>query len=87
MTNHVTYHHIELETHDILLAEGLPCESFLDTGNKTMFESASGVLDLHPDFRTGAGAAFCAPLIREGQALEAISLTLTNRAQAKSKAA
>jgi hypothetical protein len=30
----VTYLHIELDTHDVLLAEGMPCESFLDTGNR-----------------------------------------------------
>ena len=34
----VTYHHVELERHDVLLAEGLPAESFLDTGNRTAFE-------------------------------------------------
>ncbi len=29
----VTYYHVELATHDVILAEGLPCESYLDTGN------------------------------------------------------
>jgi hypothetical protein len=75
-TTHVTYHHIELESHDILMAEGLPCESFLDTGNKTMFESVSGIIILHPDFCSGPDAAFCAPLIREGAALDAIRACL-----------
>ena len=28
----VTWWHVELPTHDVLLADGLPCESFLDTG-------------------------------------------------------
>jgi hypothetical protein len=79
-TTHVTYHHIELESHDIIMAEGLPCESFLDTGNKTMFESVSGITTLHPDFRPGAGAEFCAPLIRDGEALDRIRTTLTSRA-------
>jgi hypothetical protein len=79
MTNHVTYHHIELATHDILLAEGLPCESFLDTGNKTMFENVSGITVLHPDFRHGPGAKFCAPLIRDGEALEELRAQLTTR--------
>jgi autotransporter passenger strand-loop-strand repeat protein len=46
----VTYYHVELETHDILLAEVLPAESFLDTGNRGMFENADGPLILHPDF-------------------------------------
>lgn len=32
----VTYHHIELATHAVLLAEGLPVESFLDTGERAL---------------------------------------------------
>ncbi len=35
----VSYWHIELESHDILLAEGLPCESYLDTGNRGTLSS------------------------------------------------
>ena len=35
----VEYFHVELERHDILLTEGMPCESYLDTGNRTVFES------------------------------------------------
>jgi autotransporter-associated beta strand protein len=37
----VTYYHVELETHDLLLAEGLPAESYLDTGNRAAFANAS----------------------------------------------
>ena len=33
----VTYWHVELASHDILLAEGLPAESYLDTGNRAAF--------------------------------------------------
>jgi hypothetical protein len=65
---HVTYHHIELAAHGILLAEGLPVESFLDTGNRAMFDGQS-VTVLHPEFRTAADAARCAPLVLEGEAL------------------
>jgi hypothetical protein len=36
----VTYWHVELDRHDILLAEGLPAESYLDTGDRGSFESA-----------------------------------------------
>ncbi len=35
----VTYDHIELERHDVVLAEGLAAESFLDTGGKRMFDN------------------------------------------------
>ena len=79
-TTHVTYHHIELANHDILMAEGLAVESFLDTGNKTMFENALGITTLHPQFRPGPDAMFCAPLVREGQALDFIRAALTRRA-------
>jgi hypothetical protein len=45
----VTYYHVELETHDLLLAENLSVESYLDTGNRRMFENAGEPLLLHPD--------------------------------------
>jgi T5SS/PEP-CTERM-associated repeat protein len=34
----VTYYHVELAEHGVLLANGLPVESYLDTGNRTAFE-------------------------------------------------
>jgi autotransporter passenger strand-loop-strand repeat protein len=34
----VTYYHVELATHGVILAEGLPCESYLDTGNRAAFD-------------------------------------------------
>jgi hypothetical protein len=35
------YFHIELETHDVLIAEGAPCESFLTTAEKlAVFDNA-----------------------------------------------
>jgi autotransporter passenger strand-loop-strand repeat protein len=35
----MTYYHLELDRHDVLLAGGLPCESYLDTGNRSaLFE-------------------------------------------------
>lgn len=36
----VEYWHIELPAHDILFAENLPAESYLDTGNRAAFEGA-----------------------------------------------
>ena len=34
----IDYWHVELPSHDILLAEGLPCESFLDNGDRDSFK-------------------------------------------------
>jgi hypothetical protein len=36
----VTYFHVELDSHDVLLAEGMPAESFLDTGNRGLLTDA-----------------------------------------------
>jgi hypothetical protein len=33
----VTYWHVELERHDVILAEGVACETYLDTGNRQTF--------------------------------------------------
>jgi predicted Zn-dependent protease len=44
----ITYFHVELEdadgqpAHDVLLAEGLPTESYLDTGNRGSFANGAG---------------------------------------------
>jgi hypothetical protein len=35
----VTYYHVELPAHDVILAEGLPCETYLDTGNRAAFDA------------------------------------------------
>src|SRR5208282_2804454 len=37
----VKYFHVELAEHGVLLAEGLPAESYLDTGNRSAFDDAS----------------------------------------------
>jgi hypothetical protein len=75
-TEIVTYHHIELDAHSIILANGLPTESFLDTGNRYMFDN-NGPLTLHPDFRPKGDADFCAPLIRGGLLLTAMRDKIT----------
>ena len=36
----VEYFHVELDTHAILFAEGLPAESYLDTGNRGFFANS-----------------------------------------------
>ncbi len=38
-----TYFHVELDRHDIVLADGLPCETYLDTGNRGALYHESGV--------------------------------------------
>jgi len=46
----VHYFHIELGTHDVILAEGLSVETYLDTGDRGCLDNAGQPLSLHPDF-------------------------------------
>jgi hypothetical protein len=70
-TAEARYWHIELEAHNVLLAEGLPAESYLDTGNRGAF--GGDVPQLHPDFALRVwDEAACARLVTHGPILEAV---------------
>jgi hypothetical protein len=67
----VTYYHIELPHHAVLLAEGLPAESYLDTGDQTNFANGGGPIALFPDFASRVwDAEGCAPLVVTGPELD-----------------
>jgi hypothetical protein len=46
----VSYGHIEPDSHDMILAEGLAAESYLDCANRHTFANSGAVTSLHPDF-------------------------------------
>ena len=46
----VSYFHIELDRHEVVLADGLPVETYLETGGRKAFANADGAMQLHPDF-------------------------------------
>jgi hypothetical protein len=77
----VEYWHVELDSHDVLLTEGLPTESYLDVGNRTDFVNGGAYLEAHPQFEAKQTADFCAPLVQEGPALERAKAALLARAQ------
>lgn len=63
----VTYWHVELDRHDLVLAEGAACESYLDTGNREAFEGEAAMA-LHPEFGRDLALAVwerqaCAPIL------------------------
>jgi len=75
----VTYYHVELPSHSVVLAEGLPAESYLDAGDHSNFDNADGAMRLFLDFAThsvDAAALWetkgCAPLVLYGRKLEAV---------------
>ena len=66
------YYHIGLSEHNTPLTEGLPCESFLDAGNKDQFSNSGSVMRLHPEFVIRIWeAAGHAPLVMHGQRVDA----------------
>ena len=80
----VTYYHIELDEHAILLAENLPAESYLDTGNRGLFDNASSPTTLHPDFTGGQARRVlrsCLPFADRPTQVEPIWRNLAARAE------
>lgn len=73
----VTYFHVELDSHDIVLAEGLEVESYLDVGDRHSFDGGVAVR-LYPAFGQGPHvelireAMSCAPLTVTGSAVDAV---------------
>ena len=77
----VSYFHVELASHDILLAEGLPAESYLDSGTNWLFANTPDPLALHPVFAHWSWEALaCAPLVVTGPRLEKHRGQLAERA-------
>jgi V8-like Glu-specific endopeptidase len=77
-----TYWHVELPRHDVLFAEGLAAESYLDTGNRSAFQNGGGATALHPDFaRRIWREAGCARLVTDGSHVARASRRLLTRAR------
>jgi len=73
----VTYYHVELAEHDVILAEDLAVESYLDTGNRANFHNATGPVRLFPDFSARMWEmAGCAALVTTGPMLEWVQQAL-----------
>jgi hypothetical protein len=67
----VHYVHLELNSHDLVIAEGAAAETFIDCGNRPMFQNAAEFAALYPR-HAAASWGFCMPRLEEGQALERI---------------
>ena len=76
----ITYVHVELDRHAVLLAEGLPAESYLDLGTRGCFDGEPGTRPLFPDLAAATwDARACAKLVLEGPRLEAARAHLAGR--------
>jgi hypothetical protein len=80
----VTWFHIELPRHAVILAEGAPAESWLDCGNRAWFGNAPVALPRVEGNPESAGTGWdasraCAPLVHGGLRLTAIRDAATRR--------
>jgi hypothetical protein len=73
------YWHIELETHDIVFSEGLPSETYLDTGNRNSFANGGEFIELYPDFAAKRWFETCVPLEIKGDAVSRTKAKLLAR--------
>jgi hypothetical protein len=83
----VDYFHVELDSHAILLAEGLPAESYLNTGNRGFFANSGEPLVLHPDLTDETDyptrqAGSCAPFVWDEASVRPVWQRLAERAEA-----
>jgi Hint domain-containing protein len=81
----IDYYHVELDKHAILVAEGLPAESYLDTGNRGFFSNSGEPPVLHPDLTDEADyptreAGSCAPLVWDEASVQPVWQRLADRA-------
>jgi hypothetical protein len=73
----VELYHVELESHDLLLANGAPAESYRDDGNRWLFQNASSGWGLAPQKPY-------APVVTGGPVVDAVWQRLLDRAGPRS---
>jgi len=82
----VRYFHVELDRHSIILADGLPAESYLDTGNRSFFQNGGQVVDINPDLcalspSEQRDTLSCAPFVHAPEDVRPIWECLAGRAE------
>jgi hypothetical protein len=75
----VEYFHIELETHDVIIAEGAPSETFVDDDSRGMFHNAHEYQDIH-GAAVSTPARYCAPRLDSGHEVEDVRRRIDVRA-------
>ena len=76
----ITWWHVELDSHDLILAEGLSAESYLDTGNRSAFANGGLLAQAQPDFARAVWANdACAELVLSGPAVARARAGLLDR--------
>jgi hypothetical protein len=79
----VRYFHVELPAHDVILAEGLPAESYLDTGSRGAFANGGPMREVPAGYAQRVWEAeACAPHITHGPIHARVAARLRVRAGA-----
>jgi hypothetical protein len=72
--------HIELDTHDVIIAEGALFESFVDDDSRGIFQNAHEFTALYPDTPAVRPARYCAARLAFGARVEAVRRGIAQRA-------
>jgi hypothetical protein len=75
----VSYIHIELDSHDVIIAEGARSESFVDDDSRGQFHNAHEFTALYPD-EARTPARYCAPRLAGGYRVAAARRHIARRA-------
>ena len=75
----VEYFHLELESHDVVLANGAPSETFLNDDSRGMFQNVVEYRQLYPG-EVESPARYCAPRVEDGHELDVIRRQIDARA-------
>jgi Hint domain len=77
----VEYFHIELDSHDIVFADGAPAETYVDCDNRMMFSNGAEYARLHPADERPTWE-FCLPRLEwDAEALTRVRAALSERAE------
>jgi hypothetical protein len=75
----VEYFHVELDSHDVIIAEDALSETFVDDDSRGMFHNAAEYAVLYPE-HVMPTVRYCAPRLEAGFEVEAIRQRLASRA-------
>jgi hypothetical protein len=74
----VEYFHLELDSHDVIFAEGSASETYVECDNRNLFHNGHEFEELYPGTEAPKWA-YCAPWIEHGQMLSQIRRKLDER--------
>jgi hypothetical protein len=75
----IEYYHVELAEHDVIYAEGTAAETYIDCGNRGMFQNETEFDALYPEDQSQPWA-YCAPVVDSGPELDRVRRRIAEHA-------